>query len=749
MTLTRSLLLALLLARPAALLAQSTVRGTVVDRGGHPVPHAVIRIPELRRGTATDAAGRFALTGVADGQWQLGVSAIGFAPVRLEVRAPSTQGLHVTLEVAPVELPALVVSAGSQPVDALDTPLATSSLEPDHLRRVQSVSLARATEELPGLRSVSTGSQIAKPMIRGLSGQRVLVLDGGHRLEDYSWSDEDGPSIDARLAERVEVVRGPTSLLYGADAIGGVINAVPGAIPEAGPDGAVRHTTALEVSGASNNAEAGTMLRYERGAARSGFRATVVGRRAASLHTPDGELDNTGFLAVNGEVAWGIRSDRGTLSLRAAHYGGEFRLLEAGGPPALRAQGSREEEEGPVRKARDERLQLDAQRFAGAWRLELAGQFQQHSLVEVSDDANPMPGAGKETVAFDLLLNTVTLGLKGIRSFGDHWQATVGASGMRQGNSSRGPIALVPGGSVTNGALFAVAEHHRSRWSLLAGLRADTRALDADASTDLGFSGDSRHYHAVTGDLGVVYRPAAGLSVGVNAGRGWRAPNLFELFANGPRLSDARYEIGDATLGTETGTNVEASVRWRSRNVRGEVTAFRNQVDRYTYLAPTGQLTGGLPVYRYRQTDARLTGGEASLEVDALRSVTLRARVDGVHAVDRRSSGALPLTPPLRTVVGAEWHDRESGWAGSTHVGVELVGVARQRRLTDLDLPTAGYSLINLSAGFDRALLGRSLAIELAVRNLANTRYRDFLSRYKAFALNPGRDIVVRVATTL
>ncbi|MEP6589721.1 MAG: TonB-dependent receptor [Gemmatimonadota bacterium] len=743
------LLLALLvlLAAPTSATAQASLGGQVVDVAGRPIAHAAIRLPELRRSATTDASGRFVLPELPAGRWQLGITAIGFAPALVGVRSPVAAPLHVILEVASVELPTLLVTAGLAPINRLESPFSTATLEAAQLRRDQSVALARATEALPGVRSVTTGAQIAKPLIRGLSGQRVLVLDGGHRLEDYSWSDEDGPSVDARLAARVEVIRGPTSLLYGSDALGGVVNVIPEALPEAGPSGEVRQRTLLELSAASNNAETGTMVRYERGAAASGLRATLVGRRAASLHTPAGELDNTGFLAINGEAAWGIRRARGNLIVRLSHYGGEFRLLEAGGPPAIRS--TREAEEGPVRKARDERLQVDAMRLAGAWRLEAQGQFQQHALVEVSDDANPAAGAGKETVAFDLLLNTVTLGLKGLRTFGEHLHAAFGVSGLRQANASRGPIALVPGGTTTNGAAFAVAEARHEQWSVLGGLRVDARSVDADPSTGLGFAGDSRRYQAVSGDLGVVYRPLEGLALALNAGRGWRAPNLFELYSNGPKLSEARYEIGDATLRTERGTNIEGSVRWQSAAVRGEVTVFRNQIDRYTYIAPTGQSISGLPVYRHRQTDARLTGGEASIEVDVMTAWTVNARVDGVRATDRATGSPLPLTPPVRTVVGAEWHHRATRWGGRTHAGIELVGVARQRRLAALDQATGGYTLLDLSAGFDRSVLGRALAIEVAIHNATNVSYRDFLSRYKAFALNPGRNIVVRVATDL
>ncbi|MES2305814.1 MAG: TonB-dependent receptor [Gemmatimonadota bacterium] len=743
------LTLAALLNTPSHAPADSLV-GRVTDSRGRPLAHAAVRIPQLRRLAETDANGRFRFADVPLGRWTVSVTDIGYAPGTSTVDLTrNSSRFEFRLTEAPVELPTLVSTGTPDPLTPLATPLSSSTMESDLLRRSQSVSIARAVENLPGVRSVTTGSQIAKPMIRGLSGQRVLVLDGGHRLEDYSWSDEDGPSLDARLAGRVEVIRGPTSLLYGADAIGGVVNAVPDPLPELGPGGNSWHRISVEQSVASNNAETGTTLRYERGSAGHGFRANVVGRRAASLHTPDGELDNTGFGAVNGDIAWGSRGSRGSFTIRGAHYGGEFRLLEATGPAAAIRLRPEAEEEGPVRKARDERLQLDALRLAGAWRLEANAQFQQHSLVEVSDDANPAAGAGKETVAFDLLLNTLTAGLSAHRTIAGHLLTTVGVSALHQTNDTRGPIALVPAGTTNNAAGFAVVEHRTTRWSMLAGLRGDRSSLDADANSSLSSAGERRNFHALTGNFGVVFRPVDGWSISANAGRGWRAPNLFELYSNGPKLSEARYEIGEPLLVTESANNLEASIRWQRPRLRGEITGYRNSIDNYIFITPTGANAGGLAVYRYRQTDARLTGGEASLEVDPIASLTVRARVDGVRTLDRTNDTPLPLTPPVRTLVGVEWHAPAFGWAGRAHLGADLIGVARQDRLGSYDLPTAGYSLLEISAGFDRAVLGRSLSMELTIHNATNTSYRDFLSRYKAFALNPGRDIVLRLATTL
>ncbi len=169
--------------------------------------------------------------------------------------------------------------------DATDvdrSPFPVAQLSGDRLQREQSFSLSGAIDRLAGVHNLTTGQQIGKPVIRGLAGARVLVLDDGHRLEDYSWSDEDGPSIDARLAQRVEVIRGPASVLYGSDAIGGVVNAIPAALPDASGGNFVRSTA--ELTGATNNREGGLLLGAEGAHSRIGWRATAIARFAEDMN---------------------------------------------------------------------------------------------------------------------------------------------------------------------------------------------------------------------------------------------------------------------------------------------------------------------------------------------------------------------------------------------------------------------------------------------------------------------------------
>src|SRR6266480_849993 len=223
--------LALLFVGPP--LGGDTLSGRVTDSAGAAVPSATVLISELHRVATSGADGAFRLADVPPGEYTVIVRHVGFAPFAREVQVHGPTTLTVTLRRAPVWLEPVTITATRVPSAALGSPLSAAALSEDGLRRDQSVSLAHSLARLPGVNALTTGAQIGKPVIRGLAGARVLVLANGNRLEDYSWSDEDGPSVDARLAQRVELIRGPASVLYGSDAVGGVVNVIPAELPDA------------------------------------------------------------------------------------------------------------------------------------------------------------------------------------------------------------------------------------------------------------------------------------------------------------------------------------------------------------------------------------------------------------------------------------------------------------------------------------------------------------------------------------
>ncbi len=727
-----------------------TVR--VTDSTGQALQSATVTVAELDRIRSVDANGVAAFADLPPGKYTVSIRRVGYGPVVRTVSVARSTEVTVSLVPTALALEPVTVTATRSSIDPLTSPLATEALAGDQLDRHQAVSLAHTLDGLAGVRTLSTGEQVGKPVIRGLSGARVLTLDNGLRMEDYSWSDEDGPSIDPLLAKRIEVIRGPASVLYGSDAVGGVINVVPNEVPDARGQAAFVHGSA-EVYGGTNNSEIGGPLRLEGASGAFGWRAVAIPRRASNFHTPTGndstptgELFNTGYHSINGELALGVHGDRSSGTIRYERYGGRFGLLD--GPPV-----ADDDSLGPQRKLSDDRVQATTNWLLGGIRLETRSQWQRHSLTEVVDQSR----VGTEEPTFELLLNTLSTDVL-VYHAGREWlSGTIGVSGLYQTNESEGQFPLVPGARTSGGALFAFEQATFGRWSVLLGARADVRHVSTDANSVLALAPQTRTLSAFTGDVGAVYRPVVGLAIAANLGRAFRAPTLFELYTNGPHLGEDRYEVGLPNARSELSLNADLSVRWQRGPVTAQLAGYRNQIDNYLYVQPTGTqqtvvteegAVVSLPLYRFTQTArAVLTGVDASAEVELLRPLTFRGRFDVVRGTNNATSGPLPLIPPARGDLELELHTTTPSPLGRGYVtvGTELVA-AKQTRLGPFDDPTGAYTLVDVGAGAEREFAGRTFSFGVRVRNAANTKYTDFLSRYKLFAYGQGRNVTLRAS---
>jgi iron complex outermembrane recepter protein len=677
---------------------------------------------------------------------------VGYAPSVTPITLHASDELNPVLTPTELRLPDVEVTAARRPLAAFETPLPLSSPNTETLRREHSISLAHRIDGLPGVRSLTTGGQIGKPVIRAFAGSRVLVLQDGMRLEDYSWSDEDGPSVDADLADRVEVIRGPASLLYGSDAIGGVVNVLPAPLPEAA-SGSADHGSGIEVYGASNAREFGTFLTLQGARGGFGWRGKFLGRFSGDMHTPDSALSNTGYGAATAQGAVGWHGDWGTTTVRYDHYGGEFKLLEATGPPP----GLEGADRGPERKLSDDRVQAMATIPHGKFRFEPKVQWQRHWLSELADAAEVGGSGFTETTIFDLLLTTLSTDLLVHTDVNDRLRTTLGFSGIFQNNDSRAEppgLPFVPDASINTEAGFGIGQLQVGRVSILGGGRVDHRSLSSDANAELQLEDQDIDDTAGSGNLGAAVRLTHAAVASVNVGRAWRGPNLFELFANGPLLAEGRYVVGSDSLDPETSLNVDGGFRLQTPMVRAEIAGYRNSIDHYISLTPTAQFvpkpgdpSDSLQVFRYESVDALLYGYELGAEVSPVRHLALRGRVDWVRGQDEDNDENLPLMPPLRVDLGAELHSDDFHGLGRSYfsVGVEIND--EQKHLHPLDYPTDGYTLLNFGGGIQPTWWGRGFRIDAQVKNAANTEYKSFLSRYKSFAPNPGIDFTFRVGT--
>jgi outer membrane receptor protein involved in Fe transport len=650
------------------------------------------------------------------------------------------------LRLAPV-----TVTATRWPSDPMESPLPTADVGQDKLRRDESVSLAHALDGMAGVRDITTGQQIGTPVVRGLQGPSVLVLNNGSRLEDYSWSTEDGPSVDPRMADRVELIRGPASLLYGSNAIGGVINVMPAEMPDAIGQPGFTHIGG-ELYGATNNSEYGAIVKAEGANGGFGWQGTLIGRTAGNFHTPSGnpetptgDIYDTGYDALNGSLSLGLKGETANGALRYEHYGGKYGLLD--GPPV-----PEDNTEGPQRKINDNRIQAVGNFLVGSSRLEAKAQFQTHDLTEVVGESR----VGDEQPPIELHLNTLSGDLLLHHARGEWLTGTVGLSGMSQTNVTLGQDALVPDATTNNMGIFAFEQATKGKWSGLLGVRGDFGQIQAQENAQLGLVAQTRNANAFTGDVGVVYRPRPQLALSFNIGRAYQAPTLVELFSNGPLPAEGIFITGLQTAVPEVSFDLDASARWVTPKFTAELSVYRNMVDNYLYLQATGDSTsvpndGGccdlLANYQYMQTShATLTGLDLSMEWAMLPMWTLRGRFDLVNGENDATHQPLSQMPPVRGDLSIEWHTlgaRAAYVSFGTHI------VAEQTRLGPFDTPTDAYTLFDLGGGITLPLNRRAVQLDVRVTNLFNTTYTDFLSRYKLFAYGQGTNVIFRLSVPM
>ena len=733
------LVLALGAREPAA---PHAVGGTVTDSAGASIADARLILVELGRTTNTGVEGRFSFPGVNPGTYRLSVSAIGYAPVIERVTVGEADvTLHVALKRSVVELQALQVTATPNATTLLNSPQPVSALGGEALQQAQAPSLGETIEALPGVRSLSTGTGIGKPVIRGLTSNRVLVVADGQRLETQQWGDEHSPNVETEDVERIEVIRGPASVLYGSDALGGVVNVVPKELPEAiGRAGFVRGN--LSTAYSTNNRQPDGTIAAEGASGGLGFRASFTGRTSDDIRTPAGPLFNSGNRALGGSGSVGYRGDWGTVNASYTHRDERLEIHEdpAEDPTAT-----------PLQRIGEDRGKVGITLPTGAAsrvEADLGIERNRRREFEEKDAAE---------VALGLLSTTYTGNVHFHHAPIGRWTGAVGLSGMVNTFDKFGAETLIPNTNVKTGGAYVFEQADYGRWNLSVGGRYDYRRLEADADTELGTVAQVRTYNSVTGNLGVLYHLSEPLALVLNLGRGFRAPSSFDLFANGVHEGTVAFERGNPNLKTEHSFNTDLALRAQTASVIGEIGVFRNAIQNYIYTQPTGETDpeSGFQIFDVTQGNSRLEGVEAAVEYHPTRYLHLQGSADYTHGQNTTTDTPLPSIPPFRATYTVRLEGDRLGSLESPYLSVGGESNTRQSRLDPSEAEffaesgyrSEGYTLMNLGAGFTLPTWGDGLRVDVQLRNALNEKYASFLSRYKTYALDPGRNFRVQLTT--
>lgn len=725
-------LAAVLAAAPTG--TQGDLTGTVRGAEGRPLAEVRVEVVEVHRHATTSREGTYRISGLPNGTYTISFALIGYRPeIRRVVVGDGRTTLDLTMSVSIVEIPILQVTGSALATSALESPQPLSVLNAEALRTANRPTLGETLAQEPGLRNLSTGNGIGKPVIRGLTSNRVLVLADGQRLETQQWGDEHGPNVETADAERIEVIRGPASVLYGSDALGGVINVVERPLPDAIDRNPFALWSLKSGFGTNGSAPEGT-LGLEGATGAVGFRGSFSARRAGNIETPTGDLSNSGYRSFGGDATVGTRGTWGDASLHYAHRNERIEIHE---DPA------EEPDFSGFQRIRDDRLRAELNLpVRGGSRLEVNAGFQRNFRREFEADDEPDP-------ALVLDAETWTGDVRLRHSIGPA-AGTIGVSAIRSTLDKGGEEDLVPG-SATNGiGIFAFEQLPTGPWILSAGIRADHRRLTVDDDAGLGVTAQAQSWNSVTGTLGALVRVSDPVALVLNVGRGFRAPSVFELFSNGVHEGTSRFEIGSPDLSNETSTNVDLAVRVQSGRLRAELGGFVNRITDFIFPDPTGTFDAesGFEIFDIAQTDATLIGFEAAAEYHPTSWLHLRGGSDFVRGEDTDRDQPLPFMPPLRVTYGARVEAARQGRA-VRDLYLDLGGETntRQTRLDPQDFAPDGYTLASLGTGAVVGVGDAEVHVDVSVRNLFDKTYTNFMSRFKRFAIDQGRNVVFQMST--
>ncbi|MHC2990642.1 hypothetical protein OB13_03235 [Pontibacter sp. HJ8] len=744
-----------------------TLSGKVLDHDTRePLIGATVYIEELQRTTLSDEYGNYHFHHLCQNPYTLKVTYIGYEPERSSFRLSSSTVRNLSLH-ADAKMLHSVEITGTR---LTEQPQASETLTGRELAETRGFSLGESLKRLTGVSSIQTGPMISKPVVHGLHGNRLVILNNGIRHEAQQWGDEHAPEIDPLIAEEMKVVKGASGVRYGSDAIGGTILINPRPLPDsAGTKGEV------SLMGSTNNRMGAVAAMAEGNLARLrplSWRVHTSLKKAGSASTPDYVLKNSGFEEQNVSA---------TLAYKKPRYGGEvyYSLFHSkigvlssahvGNLTDLGHALNREEPEEtgdftyaierPYQDVSHHLLKLKGYRKTGdLGQLQYTYAFQQNQRKEYDKHG---PRNQTNRAELDLTLQTHTTELVWEHKPVANVSGSIGASTLWQSNTYGGTRFFIPNFRNFTAGVFAEEKWRKGNLQLEAGARYDHRYLRvALYDSDKLLIKPEYTFHNLSGSLGAMYDLGYHLTFSGNVSFASRAPHPNELYSKGMHHGTATFETGDPNLQSEHAIHTVATVNYHSnRKLNGELSVYSNLIDNYIYLQPDTvfELTirGALPRANYRQTDARFWGMDLNLSYNFTDRLTLDTRGSIVRAVNTVDDSYLPfisadrIDNSLRYTLG----NLNKGRLADTYVSVGGLFVDRQRRsdpVADPVLaPPAGYFLLHAEAGTTIKIGNNPVQIGVTGNNLLNTSYRDYQNRLRYFADEVGRLIMFRVKVPL
>ena len=704
------------------------------------LPGALVTIPDLKISVVTNGSGQFTFRNIPlKGRFLVEVKYIGYSTLIQTLDLSAASGIEFALNPSTIEAKEVVITGTAFSTDNRRNSTAVSAVTKDQLVNRPSGNLIDAIAKVPGVSQVSTGGGISKPVIRGLSYNRVVTLVDGAKQEGQQWGDEHGLEVDQYSAGRIEVLRGAASLLYGSDALGGVINILE---PLPSPEGKIQGE--LLSSYQSNSGLSGSSAMVQGNMNGFVWRARGSYKNAFSYNAPGGRIANTGYNETSLSGQLGLNKKWGYAHLNVSSFRNNIGLPDF----ARNADGGFEDENGnsltdtdlknrelflPFQDIRHYKVAFNSHVLFNSGRLRSTIAFQDNQRRELEDNRTD------PALFFDL--KTYSSDFKYFFNEKSGWEPVIGLSGSLQSNINKAEELLIPDYDSREIGLFAYAKKSWEATTFNLGARFDFKnivGLQMDENGAPKFNNFSNSFSNISGALGFTQEFNEHFNFKANLGSAFRSPNIAELSSDGVHEGTFRYEIGNNNLKPENSYYGDLAFEFNNTTVSASIGAFNNYIDNFIFssqLKNETTVVGGetFPLYRFIQANANLSGLEASLTLHPAELIHFENSFSYTRGINRATNNPLPFIPAAVIRNELRLEPKLKGLK-SSYFSLGLDNVFNQNRVDNFETSTSGYSLVNLAVGTTFILGNQPLRLNLSANNLFDKAYYDHLSRFK-----PGR----------
>ena len=743
---------------------QNSLTGHVKDKEtGESLAGATVFIPDLKAGTSTDKDGIYKFQNLPGSSMVVQVSFIGFKAEIVTLDMSKVRSHDFQLTPSAIEAKEVVITGNALSSDNDRSSFSITPINKNQLLTVPSTNLIDAISAIPGVSEITTGGGISKPVIRGLGYNRIVTLNEGVRQEGNQWGDEHGIEIDQFSADRIEVLKGPASLFYGSDAMGGVIN-----ILEQTPAkmGSIDGEWVSQFS--TNDRLFSNSAMVEGNQDGWIWRARGTYKTASSYRTPTEWVYNSGFNEKNLSLMAGVIKKWGYSHLHFSSFNAKIGMVDGTRDSATNLfmdfQGNIVSEARAKSRLIDVPFQeVSHNKISSVTNLLIRDNQVKISLGYQWNNRKEF-GETPDTPGLFFHLDTWTYDIRYTRLLGKSLELVGGISGMTQINRNHGTEYLIPDYDLQDFGGFVYAKKTWERFTLNLGLRYDYRrvkcyplyldSLGVPASWgDTLFHLFNRDFSAFTGSTGMTFRLNKSINFKLNVGRGFRAPNISELSANGLHEGTFRYEMGNPALNPETSLQIDGEIAWENKFLNLAFNGFYNMINDFIYYRNINdekkEVNGVLyPVYRYVQGNSLLKGFEFEFDVHPVDALHFDNNIDYVWGDNLSTGVPLPFIPALHLTDQIKWtfKTRKTSALKNPYVQLEMETHFYQARIDVFETVTPGYVLLNCSVGSKLKVQKQLWTWYISGTNLLDTKYYDHLSRLKEVGVyNMGRRITFGV----